>query len=606
MASPLRTRRGSGFSFGEVARDATLARQDEAVDRRRPMRDYALVIPVPQLGPLRFEDFPYQEEWYSPEVAEAEEVVWLKSTQVGMSEYAWRWAVRQTDQFGETGVYIFPTDTHVQEFGDERIEPAIEESPYLRSRILPKFVRHKRLKRIGQGFLHLRGSNSKAGAQSVAAQFVVFDEYDFLDPGNVPQIERRISGARQLGKHPRIRRLGTPTIEGEGIAAAFESSDKREWIVDCPECGYEQQVTWEQNVRWRNPGDETVHRAGHDVFEDPKAVEHAWRACAACEAELDVRKGEWVAQQPGRKVLGFHVTRLIVHGVDLKQIVVASRSTKTMEVEAFENNDLGRPYSPAEASLDQATILRACSMGRPPVPAYNGPYPVTMGVDMAGERDISVRISEQLPAETPNTPNPRRALAILEVKSVEAVSKLIELYRPAMVVVDSNPERRFAKALRATFPGRVVLCEYDDRYESEAIVVTTGEPATPLEGVVQKVRVNRTESIDAMMDGIRTGTNRPLSEPPPKYTDHLRSLKRVTELNKAGRPVRRYKTTGTLGDDYAHAEVYDLVATELWRMAGGLAQMAPVSRHLSQEEMGFERVRLDGSSDDYRPGLGGV
>lgn len=588
--------------------DQVRERRDAAAGMARPMREYAELIPEPGIGALRIEnDFPFQGEWYSEEVAHAGEVVWVKSTQVGMSAYAWRWAVRQTDQYGETGIYIFPTDTHVSEFGDERIEPAIEESQYLQTRIRARFVRHKKLKRIGRGFLHLRGSNSKAGAQSVAAQFIVFDEYDFLDQQNLPQIERRITGAKQLGMTPRVRRIGTPTVDGQGIAAAYESSDQRVWKVMCPECALAQEVTWEENMRWTNPGKAGVMRAGHDDYEDVKEVERAWRACSACEAELDVREGEWVAQHPERRVIGFQVSRLIVPKTDLRQIILASRSTKPMEVEAFENNDLGRPYSAVEAALDAGAILAASALGRRPVRGYTGPHQVTMGVDVAGERNLSVRISEQLPADSPDYPNARRALWIGEVESFRDVEALMHAYRVAICAIDSNPERRMAKTLRATFPGRVVLVEYDARNESESIKIETGEPGTPLEGVPLKVRVNRTESIDAMMDSIRQQRNIPLADPPMNYVAQLRAPKRKTVVSNAGKVSRVYVSGGTVGDDYAHAEVYDLVATELWRMMRGIMQMQRgEGRQVPDEQIGFKRVRLSaGDSDEYRRGFDG-
>jgi hypothetical protein len=547
--------------------------------------------------------------WYSDEVADAEEVVWLKSTQVGMSAYAWRWAVRRTDQFGETGVYIFPTDTHVTEFGDERIEPAIEESSYLRARIPRSFVRHKRLKRIGRGFLHLRGSNSKAGAQSVAAQYLVFDEYDYLDQMNLPQIERRISGARQLGRHPRIRRLGTPTIEGYGIGLAWESSDKRVWMVRCSECDHEQEITFEENLRWRSVKDGKVMRAGRDDYDDRRDVAEVWRECSRCHEsiEADIAGGRWVAQQPGRDVIGFHATRLIVPTTDLVQIVRASRATLPQEVETFENNDLGRPYSASEASLDMPALLAACELGGERVDFYSGPAPVTMGVDVAGERDLTVRIDEQLPSEHPSVPNPRRALWIGEVSSFAEVVQLIDRFRPVQVVIDGNPERRMARSVQARYaPGRVVICEYDDRNESEAIKLTEmGEKGTPLEGVPMKVRVNRTEAIDAMIESIRQLRNLPLRTPPPRWFDQMRAPKRRTELDSKGRPKRVYVKTGNAGDDYAHADVYALVATELWRMRGGAnAMMGPAPRIVSDEEQGFQRVRLTGDNPAiWRPGF---
>lgn len=575
------------------------------------MRSYAELIPEPGVGPLRFDDFPFQEAWYSEEVAAAEEVVWMKSTQVGMSAYVWRWAVRQSDQFGETGLYIFPTDTHVSEFGDERIEPAIEESAYLRSRILGKFVHTKKLKRIGLGFLHLRGSNSKAGAQSVAAVYIVFDEYDHLDPVNLPQIERRISGARQLGKHPRIRRLGTPTIDGRGISEAYRNSDQRVWLVACPGCGLEQELEWNANVRWRNTDGGEIMRAGSDEFDDPTSVFEAWRACRDCDERLDVSAGAWVPKQPGRRVIGFHATRLIVPRTDLRQIIVASRQTKLSEREAFYNNDLGIPWSPGEATLDAASIMAAAALGvecpREPR-GYTGPNPITMGVDVAGERALNVRISEQLPAEEQGVANPRRAVWVGTVDSFQHVAKLMNDYRVHVCCVDANPERRLAKTLRAHFPGRVILVEYNPNYGSDALkVAETGAPGTALEGVPLKVQLNRTEAIDAMMDSIRQARNRPPQHPSQRYVDHLMSLKRVTDVDANGRVKRVYETTGSQGDDFAHAEVYDLAATELWRMKRGISLAQPAPRNLPDEAVGFRRVQLAGDSavdGDYNPGFG--
>jgi hypothetical protein len=597
------------FEWRASTADVRREQRQEQAELARPMLEYAALIPEPGFGPLNFDLFPYQRAWYSDEVADAEEVVWLKSTQVGMSAYAWRWAVRRTDQFGETGVYIFPTDTHVTEFGDERIEPAIDESAYLRARIPRSFVRHKRLKRIGRGFLHLRGSNSKAGAQSVAAQYLVFDEYDFLDATNLPQIERRITGARQLGRHPRIRRLGTPTIDGYGISEAWEQSDKRVWMVTCHECDHEQEVTWEESVRWRSTVDGKVCRAGRDEFEDPRAVAEVWRECSRCgeSIEADIAGGRWVATQPGREVIGFHASRLIVPNTDLKQIVRASRRTLPQDVEAFENNDLGRPYSASEASLDVAALLAACELGGDRQDFYGGARPVTMGVDVAGERDLTVRIDEQLPAEHPSVPNPRRALWIGEVSGFDELMKLIDRFRPMQVAIDANPERRMARALQKRYaPGRVVLVEYDARNESDAIkLAEMGEKGTPLEGVPLKVRVNRTEAIDAMMDSIRQLRNLPLRTPPPKWLDQMRAPKRTVKLDTRGNPRRVYVSTGTMGDDYAHADVYALVATELWRMRGGAnALMGPAPQIQTDEQLGFERVRL--ASDNpaiYRPGF---
>jgi hypothetical protein len=524
------------------------------------------------------------------------------------SAYAWRWAVRQADQFGDRVLYIFPTDTHVSDFGDERIEPAIQESSYLQRRIQGKFVKNKHLKAIGRGFLYLRGSNSKAGAQSVAGQAIVFDEYDFLDQTNLPQIERRISGAKQIGKEPRIRRLGTPTIEGNGIAQAYDASDRRVWKVTCHECDHEQEITYEENLRWRNAVDGPVMRAGHDVFTDIEAVIEVWRQCARCNESIeeDIGAGRWIATNPGATVIGFHATRLIVPRTDLAQIVRASRRTKPADIETFNNNDLGRPYSAAEAQLDMTTLLQACEKGGPLLTSYTGWYPLTMGIDVAGERDLNVRIDEQLPPPAPGQQNPRRAVWIGTCDSFDAVVRLINVFRPQQVAIDGNPERRMARALQATYPpGMVVLVTYDDKTDSATLKITEmGDQGTAQEGVPRKVAVNRTDAIDAMMDGIRQGRNIPLLDPPAGWFDQMRAMKRRTVLDTKGRARRVYVTTGNAGDDYAHADVYALVATELWRLRGGVQAFSVPERIVPDEEMGFKPMNLEGDIDTYDPGFG--
>jgi hypothetical protein len=122
---------------------------------------------------------------------------------------------------------------------------------------------------------------------------------------------------------------------------------------------------------------------------------------------------------------------------------------------------------------------------------------------------------------------------------------------------------------------------------------------------VLKVRVNRTEAIDAMMEGVRQARNRPLREPPAKYVDQMRALKRKTEIAAQGYVKRFYESTGSQGDDYAHAEVYDLVATEVLRMQQQIAAMQESERPVADEEVGFQRVRLGADDGGYRPGFGG-
>lgn len=465
-----------------------------------------------------------------------------------------RWAVRLPDQFGETAIYFFPTSTHVKEFGTEKLEPSIEASGYLQSRIPRGHTRNKSQKQIGLGFLYLRGMQSKASVQSIPAQAVVIDEYDECPPQRIEEAENRISGAAGLGKVGRVRRLGRPSVPGYGIDAAFQESDQRAWMVTCPECKLEQRVTFADNLRWHSAvAGDRVLRAGHDEFEMRRDVVKAWRACSACDASLEgqpIRRGRWVPQSPGPgRVPGFHIPRLIVPRTDLRRIVVNSRKTKIIEIETFHNHDLGEAWAAADARLTDEDLMRAAAEGLEPQTRYRGRYPVTMGLDVASERDLNCRISEILPN------GQRRALRIWEPRDYDEVAKAMVDFRVHVAVVDSMPERRgIGRPLQAAFPGRVYLAEYADNPKADAFHYDEKR---------QIITVNRTEALDAMMDSIRSVTNIPTKPMPAGYVEQMKSPVRKLEEDKKGRPFYAYRKTGTQGDDYAHAEVYDLVAQEM-------------------------------------------
>lgn len=586
---------GPVVSIAEMIGQEARSRQsaDDEENRYRTMREYALLVPEGNLGGLDLVNFSYQvEPFYSDEIAEALEVVYMKSTQIGASTALWRWIVRQTDQFAETTMYFFPTSTHVTEFGDERIEPSIDASEYLRKRIPQGHTRRKTMKKIGGGILNLRGLESRAGAQAVSAQAIVIDEYDDCNEQNISQAERRLTGAAAKGHKPRIRRGGRPTLPGYGIDAAYQETDQRQHFITCPECGQEQIIEFAENLRWRSvDGGDRILRAGRDQFEVRKDVLEAWRACRSCEASLEgapMLTGRWkpTAKGPGR-VPGFHVPRLIVPLTDLTQIVVASRATRISDVETFHNADLGIPYAAADAMLTDDDLDRAMAMGYDePFNTYEGRYPVTMGVDVASERDLSARITEHHPDGT------RKMLKVWEPPDFEDVAKQMDRFRVSLCAIDSQPERRSAKAVAAAFPGRVVLVEYLDDPRSAAWNFK------PEEAMVQ---VNRTEAIDAMMDGVRDGSNVMLKQEAPHYRDQMKALKRRIEEDAKGRPRKVYVKTGQHGDDYAHAEVYDLVAKELMIQLQAAAVMeGEEGQPITPMQ---EAVSLGYGVTEYDPGL---
>jgi hypothetical protein len=588
-------RTGDRFStdlgIREHAQEEYRARQAAETGQARSMLDWATLLPERGV-PLNFERFPFQRDWYSEEVARAAEVIWKKAAQIGMSANSIRWAMRRAEQFGDRVIYFFPTDDDVTNFGDQRIEPSIQESEYLLRRIPAHYVRNKHLKRIGRGDLSLRGTQSKAAVQSVDADALVFDEYDYLHQANLAQAERRIAGAVSAGRTPRIRRLGYPTLPGFGIDALYARSDRREWHVECPGCGDVQRLEWGANVRWRSRYDDEVHHHGHDEYADWRDVSDAWRACRRCGESLEVdghapiKEGRWIPLAAGSDLIGFHASRLIVPYTDLIELVRNSRKSAASDVEAFYNNDLGLAYVPAEAALSEQDIQAACAYGKDAQTQALPQQVTVLGVDVASERDLTAWVDELSPDGR------QRAVWLGEPRDFDEVVDLIRRFRPVMTVIDGLPERRQARAVAATYPGVVSIAAYDHRFDADAFKY---DPKKNL------VTINRTEALDAFMDGVRQARRIPLRQPPPRFVSQLMSPKRRTELDSKERPVRVYVSTGPDGDDYAHAGVYALVAKEMYLLRVQVEQATLGARGsaVADERLGFRPDAFDRFQERY-------
>lgn len=532
-----------------------------------PFFDWALKAPEPKAGILDFDRFPFQRELYK-EASGDRELVVMKSTQVGVSAFGVRWALYHADINGMTGLYVFPTQRDVWDFSTARINPVIEESDYLRSRQHPSDPDNKGMKGIGRGLVYFRGSESKRGLDSVDADHIVFDEYDTLVQENIPDAERRVTGS----KHGLIRRVGVPSVPDYGIAGLYETSDQRVWRVKC-ECGKWQDIDFERNVD----------------------MERGIRVCSDmdCRKPLDVATGEWVANYPDRDVRGYHVTRLIAPMAKMDTIIAASRKRAMYQIQVFQNKDLGLPYAPAEGRLSREALAAAQSAGNGYTmePGYHGPNLVTMGVDVASARDLNVRISEHINDYT------KRALWIGTVSSFDHLALLMERYQVNMCAIDHLPDGRLSRAFAERFPGRAYLVSYDSNPNpSDSRVLKVDEE-------MRHARVRRTEAIDSMTEMIRSQHNHLPADLPEHYVEHLQSLVRRTEEDDLGKRSVRYVRMGS-ADDYAHAEVYDLVATELWWYRQGVEEAQRAVYQPLENLMEFERSNLSdyGDEGEYLPG----
>lgn len=479
---------------------------------------------------LDFESWPFQRALYEET---SREIVVRKATQLGASEWGITEALYAADALGARSLYVLPVEKPMAaDFSKDRIAPAIKHSP-LAARVGD--VDNVGLRSVGSGWLYLRGSQTEAGLSSVPADALIVDELDFCNQANLPAAERRL-GASRLGW---TRWIGVPTIAARGIDEKWAASDRHRWLVTCPPCGYEQPLTWEDNVD----------------------VEQGARVCGSCRAPLPaeaIAGGRWVAERPGQPLRGYHMSKLMRPQLDLSELVAKSLEAAAGKVEAFRRLDLGEPYTAPGAKLTiedlAAAIERSVAAGhatprfgdRPPDEL---PGACVVGVDVGGNY-LRVWIDELLAGKTM-----RCVWAGTFREGADSgfgqLHALLAHPRVRRCVVDSLPEERLTRELCQRFP---------KTYRATYSIDPKHPRDIDVDEETKTVKVKRTEALDKFFAALRSGDEQvpPALEALPDAFDELGELVRVTMPDSQGNPVARYSGDGA--DHLAHAGSYARVA----------------------------------------------
>jgi phage terminase large subunit GpA-like protein len=236
-------------------------------------------------------------------------VVFMKGAQVGGTEAGNSWLGFVIAHAPGPMLVVQPTVELARRFSKQRLEPLIETTPTLRSKVLPARSRDSGntilSKEFPGGMVIVTGANSAVGLRSMPARYLFLDEVDAYD-GDVGGEGDPISLAEARQRTYGIRRktflVSTPKIAGRStIEREYLASDQRRYFVPCPHCQHMQHLRFEQ-LRWTK---------GH-----PETAGYHCEECGAAATEADktdmLARGEWraTAAPTNPACVGFHISSL--------------------------------------------------------------------------------------------------------------------------------------------------------------------------------------------------------------------------------------------------------------------------------------------------------
>ena len=358
-----------------------------------------------------------------------------KCAQVGMTEAMARYALAITRIMPYFSVIMtMPSAGDASNLAQTRLDPIITASTDLRE-AMDKDLNNSEVKAIASGLLYLRGCNGATAALSVPADMLIHDEVDRSDPHRIGQYQSRIK--HSLWKL--VRKFGTPTEDGFGIAAEMAVSMRKRHVCKCDKCNHSFVPSYHTDVVIPGFDGEKKQITKHNL--GTIRWEEAVLLCPRCgrAPSLQFDRRQWVVENTDDKfeASGYFVTPFSVPNIVTTASLV-KESTKYASYGEFVNQALGETSTNAEEQLTKADV-EACKTSTP----LDSSELHGMGIDVGQWCHLAVgRITQA--GELLVVYKERCALSELAERKRIVGAK----YRVLTTVIDSMPETEMVYRLQ--------------------------------------------------------------------------------------------------------------------------------------------------------------
>jgi hypothetical protein len=376
-------------------------------------------------------------------------------------------------------LFVAPRFEQAKAFSHDRLHPLLKDSPIIRRALLGRGhrLRVTEMEFSNGARLHLRAAFRSADAcRGLSANLLLVDEVQDVAAGDLPVLQETLSHA----KDPRTILTGTPKLVDNHLEAMFARSTANRWTIPC-------------------------HHCSTGITIDERCLGADGLICPACQSDLDVTEGGWVAHNPHSTWgQGFSISHPMVPWFQSKYQEILERQ-RSYDPVRFRNEVLGLPSALGDHVVTRAELEACC--GTSPM-LQHGNYkglgshiPLYAGIDWGGgskSRTILVigRMLQNFVFQILQIV----ALPVREEPDavLEKVANCCNYYQVSVIAADGGGN--------GNVYNRLLWQKVQPRRGLYTIYYSASEQEPTADGVLNKWTVNRSRSIGALFGRVKRKT----------------------------------------------------------------------------------------------------
>lgn len=492
----------------------------------------------------------------------SQELACIKPSQIGLTEVQLRKALAfVTRNPYRNLIYTMPNEDMRKRVYQNRLLPILTNDSVFHTRNAEgkKPIRSIEITEVGTSQMLMFPANENA-ATSQPADAVFNDEIDLADPQIIALFNSRLQGSDLKLNH----NFSTPTYDGLGISAMYDTSDQHEYLFKCPHCNHYQLP--EYNSKFIRIPELPIECVIEDLISfDPMWVDkynidfnNAYSVCVKCHKRVtygDAENHQWVAKHPHKTMRGYRISPFSTRTLDPTYILGQYMKYIALDnLKGFKNTVLGVTHESGDERLSES-LLRLLFLQQFADPIYDNvdlTLPYFIGIDMGAVAHITIsRASSIRDVE----------VVLFETVKLENLLERLKFLKGIFLFsggggIDRLPMINDSNKIRDWSYNTIMPMQYGNR---KGVMIN---PVNDEYGMLSYLEVNRTMHLDKLANAIRLGYLKFLGFGKQKEViiKQLRAMVRVIEEDANGTekvPVWRKKDKN---DHYFHALGYNYQA----------------------------------------------